>query len=331
MMPEAAEFQAVLLLQMGAPGSLEDITPFLERLFSDPAVIPLKGPGWFRKGVAGIMARSRTGKVAPRYREMGGGSPLVSLTLCQASALEEKLAASGMTVPVRAVMRYCSPDAGEVVGELTDRGVQRFMALSLYPQYSSATTASSLDDLKKALEEKGGVLTRSVERWGNHSGYTDLLAEWIKKEAEVLREAGARRTVGLFSAHNLPQKLIQRGDPYLKETRETAEAVSGKLEGLETRLSFQSSIGPVRWLEPTTDAVIDDLAREGIDGLILVPISFVSDHIETLHDMDRLYRRQAEEAGIEHFSRLRAFNDHPDFIALLARLVTEPLEKSEGR
>ncbi len=318
---------AVLLLQMGAPDTPEAVTPFLENLFSDEAVIPLRAPAWIKGPLVRMMARSRAKRVVPRYGMIGGGSPLVRITREQAAALEGNLADEGLDIPVRAGTRYCPPRAGETISELRDRGVERFLALSLYPHYSTATTGSSLLDLEDAALSVGGQLVCALDSWGGHPGYVDLLAGWINREVARLGGETKGDVHALFSAHNLPKKLIDRGDPYLDELEETFGLVSGKLTRASGVLCFQSSVGPMEWLSPTTDEVLEDLARKGAGGVIMVPVSFVSDHIETLYDMDILYRKKAAELGIPAFSRLPAFNDHPAFISLLADLVKGALEE----
>lgn len=315
----------VLLMQMGAPETPEGIRPFLRNLFGDPAILPLWGPSWFKNGLAGLLAGLRAKKVAVRYQYMGGGSPLVKITACQARALEKWLEARNVPALVRPVMRYTPPRADEVISELESKGVRRFLALSLYPQYSTATTESSLEDLKRVIGGSEGSLYGVVDRWGDNPDYIDLMADWIKAEAAHLIEDAGDDIRVLFSAHGLPRKMVERGDPYQKETEETVCAIGKKLGGMTWQLSFQSSIGPVKWLEPSTESIIRFFAHEETSGLLLVPVSFVSDHIETLYDMDLVYRQQAQQAGIKYYRRLRAFNDDPAFIRVLGSIVRDAL------
>jgi ferrochelatase len=315
---------AVLLLQMGAPENLGAIRPFLYNLFSDPSIVPLPGPPPLRKGLARLISFARSRKVADRYRAIGGGSPLVAITRRQAEGLEKWLAGRGRSVPVRAVMGYCPPRAGEVLAGLRKEGVESIVALTLYPQYSRTTTGSSLEDLRAALARERGLGLRVVDRWGDDPGYVGLLCRWVAGETAKLRpEVGDNFRV-LFSAHGLPERLVREGDPYLEEVKRTVAAVASGT-GLTCRLSFQSRLGPVRWLEPSTGAVMRELAAEGVKGLLVVPVSFVSDHIETLWDMDIVYRELAAGLGFAAYRRLPAFNDHPAFIEILGRLAETSL------
>lgn len=319
---------AVLLLQMGAPETIQDIRPFLKNLFSDPAIIPLKGPSWLKSVIAGLLSFIRAKKVSSRYGYIGGGSPLVRITAEQARALETWLKSKGVPALVRPVMRYSPPRAVDVISGLRSEGIGRFIAISLYPHYSSATTGSSIKDLRKALESKGKVQLKIIDRWGNNPGYIELLAEWINKEVSHLTEKTKREIRVIFSAHGLPQKLIMEGDPYLVEMKETVTAVGSKLGDIKWHLAFQSAVGPVKWLEPSTGSIIRLAAEEKVGGLLLVPISFVSDHIETLYDLDLVYRQQALERGISHYGRLAAFNDDQAFIGILGGMIIESLKQS---
>lgn len=311
---------------MGGPANVTAIRPFLYNLFTDPRIVPLPGPPPLRRALAGLIAALRSRKVAARYLAIGGGSPLGRITAGQAAALERWLAGQGPAIPVRAVMRYTQPRAAEVVAELSRTGVTRLVALSLYPHFSRATTGSSLAELEKVLAAAGGLTLEIIDRWGDDPAYADLLARWIGGEVETLRrEAGADVRV-LFSAHGLPEKLIRDGDPYRDEVERTFSATAAKLPGVPCRLSFQSRIGPVKWIGPATGEVIKELADSGVKGLIVVPLGFVSDHIETLYDMDIVYRTLARDAGIPHYRRLRAFNDDPAFIDLLGSMVRARLE-----
>ncbi len=311
---------AVVLLQMGAPRDVASIRPFLYQLFSDRNIVPLPGPASVRKGLAALIALVRSRRVADRYRAIGGGSPLVATTILQAERLEKWLAGEGRPVPVRAIMRYCPPRAGEVLSGLAPGGLRRVVAVSLYPHFSRTTTGSSLEDLRRALRQYPGAALLTVDRWGEDPAYVALMSAWVAKEAAALaRETGGRFEV-IFSAHGLPRRTVRSGDPYPEEVSRTMAAVA-RQTGLPCRLSFQSRLGPVKWLEPSTEEVIREAAGRGVRGLVIVPVSFVSDHVETLWDMDIVYRRLAADAGIGAYRRLPAFNDHPAFIEVLGRLV----------
>jgi ferrochelatase len=312
---------AVLLLQMGGPASVEEIRPFLRALFSDPAIVPLPGPPPFRRALAFLISTLRGRRVAGRYRAIGGGSPLGRITAAQAAALEKRLGGEGSPVPVRPVMRYAEPRAARVADALRREGVSRVIALSLYPHYSRTTTGSSLDELREVLGEMGGFSFEAVDRWGDDEGYLALLTRWTGEAvAAVRREAGDDVRV-LFSAHGLPEKLIDAGDPYRDEVERTFAAVVARLPGVSCGLSFQSRIGPVKWIGPETGEAIDRLASDGARGLVVVPLGFVSDHIETLYDLDIVHRERARRAGIPFYRRLPSFNDDPGFIDVLGGLL----------
>ncbi len=313
--------RGVLLLQMGGPERIDDIEPFLRNLFSDRNIISLPGPGPLRRMLASIIANRRARRVATRYRAIGGGSPLVRITVEQAAALERDLATRGVPSVVRAAMRYSAPRTPDVVAALYREGIRHFVALSLYPHFSRTTTGSSLDDLRLSLSGCPGASLEVIDRWGDHPGYAGLLAARIAAETDALRREAGGEVMVVLSAHGLPVRVIESGDPYLAEVERTAAAVGRLLGGIPWRLSFQSRLGPVKWLEPTTGAVIREVAGGGVRGVLLVPLGFVSDHIETLYDLDIVYREEAARAGIAHYRRLAAFNTDPDFISLLASLV----------
>ncbi len=315
--------RGILLLQMGGPERIDDIEPFLRNLFSDRNIIPLPGPAALRRLLASIIANRRARRVATRYRAIGGGSPLVRITGEQAGAMERDLAARGIPSVVRAAMRYSAPRTPDVVAELYREGIRHFIALSLYPHFSRTTTGSSLDDLRLSLTGCPGVSIEVIDRWGDHPGYAGLLAARIAAETDALRREAGDEVMVVLSAHGLPVRVIESGDPYLAEVERTAAAVGRLLGSIPWRLSFQSRLGPVQWLEPTTGAVIREAAAANVRGILLVPFGFVSDHIETLYDLDTVYRQEADRAGISHYRRLAAFNTDPGFIALLASLVTQ--------
>lgn len=315
----------ILLLQMGGPATLAEIRPFLTRLFADPAIIPIPGPAWLKTPLVNLLASRRTRMVTARYQYLGGGSPLNAITAAQARELEKWLAERGRKVVVRAALRYAPPGATAALQELLLRGVTRVLAVSLYPHYCGATTGSSLRDFREAAQGTGLEIV-TLDRWGDHPPYLDLLGRWVADDLGELRAAAGDRVAVVFSAHGVPQSLIRKGDPYQRETEESARGVAARLgPGVRWHLSWQSAVGPVKWLEPSTDHVLEQLAVEGVAGVLLVPLSFVSDHIETLYDLDRVYRSRALELGIPHYRRLRSFNQDPEFIRILGGLALDRL------
>lgn len=318
-----SEKTAVLLLQMGGPDSLDAVEPFLLNLFSDRDIIRL-GPAFLQPALARWIARRRAPKVEAQYERIGGKSPIRERTEAQARALEERLG-SGYRCFV--AMRYWRPSTIEALAAVKREGISRIVALPLYPHYSLATTGSSINELKRVLDQAGAEFSVSfLEDFHDHPLYVSALAGTI---AEGLAGFPAGEPVEvLFSAHSLPVSFIERGDPYLCQVRETVRLVMGFFHGTPHRLAFQSKAGPVKWLEPSTEAAIAELAGEGCRNLLVVPVSFVCDHIETLYEIDVTYASLAKEAGIGSFRRAPALNTSPLFIDSLAELVRKALTQN---
>ena len=307
----------VILLNMGGPDTLADVEPFLFELFSDRRIIRLSPFPFLQKFIARRIARKRAPKSCATYRLIGGGSPQKRLTAEQGTALAEALASAGV-FPVKMAMRYWSPRADETLRELASVGVRRLVALSLYPHYSKATGGSSLHDLRRAVAESAHPFELAeIASWASEPRYVDCLADDITAGLAVLPDN--ETTVVVYSAHSLPVKFIEEGDPYLDQIRETIAAVEEKT-GVKGRLCFQSRSGPVRWLSPSTPEMLATLAVEGARDLLVVPISFVSDHVETLYEIDILYREQAEALGMR-LLRTPGLNARPPFVAVLQGLV----------
>ncbi|MBI5016544.1 MAG: ferrochelatase [Deltaproteobacteria bacterium] len=300
---------------MGGPDSLEAVEPFLRNLFSDPEILRFPLSGLIQKPLARLIASRRALKVVEKYREIGGRSPLREITEAQAAALEREL---GEGFSVHVAMRYWNPTASEAARAVKTAGPDRLVVLPLYPQYSRATTGSSLADLDRALEAEGlGACPKTVVRsWHDEPAYVEALAEVV---AEGLRDLPGATV--LFSAHGLPVKLVEEGDPYLDQIQGTAAAVAERLPDVPWELAFQSRAGPIRWLEPSTPDAIRALAARGVRDVLVVPVSFVSDHIETLHELDLEYSALAREVGLRTFRRAPSLNTRPSFIQALAVLV----------
>ncbi len=309
------EKTAVLLLQMGGPDSLDAVKPFLLNLFTDREIIKI-GPAWLQPLIARIIVNKRAGHVEENYSLIGGKSPLRELTDEQAGALEKVL---GDKYRCFVAMRYWRPSTIEALAEIRRAGIKDIIAVSLYPHYSRATTGSSIKELRRVLSEaKVEFNVRCIESFYNDIGYIDALAEKIR---EGLKQFHPLADVELlFSAHSLPQAFIDEGDPYLTQVEESVRLVM-KHFTLPHHLSFQSKAGPVKWLEPSTDDMLKKLAANGVKNLLVVPLSFVSDHIETLHEIDIEYSRKAWELGIAKFARMPSLNSSPKFIEALAQLV----------
>ena len=307
----------VLLLSMGEPESPAQVRPFLRELLADPDLVRLPVPPLqplFAWAVSGL----RGGRLRRRLAELGGGSPLVRLTGLQAAALQASLGDAGY-FRVYAAMRYGPPRAREAARRMRADRVARAVALPLYPQYCGATTGSSLKDLRDSLREEGAAFpVLEVRSWPEHPGYVAALADLV---ARTLDRAPGRRAHLLFSAHAVPLSYIASGDPYQSEVERTVAAVRRVFPDLPHSLSYQGRAGRGRWLGPDTAAATVRLGRAGVKALVVVPVSFVSDHSETLHELDIVLRRIAQEAGIRTFLRVPALNDSPAFIAALKDLV----------
>jgi ferrochelatase len=308
------ESTGVLLLNLG-----EDVEPFLYNLFSDRQIIRL-GPAILQKPIARLIARRRAPKSAASYRKIGGGSPIRRITDQQARALENFLADKGNFI-VRSCMRYWHPFAAEAVRDLVNGGVQQVIALPLYPHYSIATTGSSMTDLHATLRKYPSLSITEIRSWPDQPLYIRRLA---KRIAEGIARFKGEKVQVVYSAHSLPKKFILEGDPYVDEIMKTIRAVE-QITGNQGKLCYQSRSGPVEWLEPSTPDLLRQLAGEGCKNILMVPISFVSDHVETLYEIDMLYRDLARELGMR-LESTRALNDDPEFIEALAGLVLGALK-----
>lgn len=312
----------IVLLNLGGPQQLADVRPFLYNLFSDRQIIRL-GPFFLQKPIAWMIATRRAPKSSESYRLIGGGSPLNRITRQQGDALAAALDHFGR-FSVDMAMRYWHPFARETLKSLSDRGIRKIVALTLYPHYSVATTGSSLEDLKKTAQAMGlDFSVAEVAFWPEQVDYVADLAATI---TDALPAAGADAAL-VYSAHSLPVKFINEGDPYLAHLLRTIAAVE-KLTGKTGQVAFQSRSGPVEWLAPSTPDTIKKLAGEGVRTIVMVPISFVSDHVETLYEIDIQYRELAESLGVQ-LVRTESLNTRPRFIAGLASLVLDAC-RNEG-
>jgi ferrochelatase len=322
--PKPAADVGVALLNLGGPWSLDGIRPFLMELFADREIIRLSPFPFLQPLVARIIVRSRLREVIENYRLIGGRSPLLRTTVAQGAALEAELARRGVRARVLPAMRYANPRAGDAVASFRRAGCTRAVALTLYPHYSMATTGSSLNDLER--NGAGIPWLPPIREYPDHPRYVEALAGTIRG---ALRRVSAPRRDGatiLFSAHGLPQHFIDDGDPYVDHVERTRKAVMARLNVPNpVRLSFQSRAGPVKWLDPDTGPVVEELGRSGVKALVVVPVSFVSDHIETLFEIEMLYGGMARRAGVEEFVRVPALNVDPVFTGAMADMVQERL------
>jgi ferrochelatase len=321
----------IVLFQLGGPDSLAAVEPFLLNLFLDPDIIPLGPLGLLRRPIAKLISRRRSKPVSQRYAEIGRRSPIAVLTERQRVRLLE--AVSPYIDPVAATaMRYWHPTTSEAVDCLQRAGtLDELVLLPLYPQYSYATTLSSLKEWRRVVErtkwdqQAGRPNEHTVEHFHDHPLYIQALVQRI---GSVLRQFPDSSRIHLvFSAHGLPMSLVEKGDPYPKQIQETVRLVCAR--GVELFsgwpkshvLCYQSRVGPAKWLQPPLTGTIERLGREGVKEMLVVPISFVTEHIETLHEINIEAREEATKLGVQTFRMMPAVGDSPLFVAALRDLV----------
>jgi len=314
---------AVVLFNLGGPDSLTAVQPFLFNLFNDAAIIPLPWP--FRGLVATMISRSRREEASHNYAHMGGASPLLPETQRQSEALQQKLNATlaGFETRTFIAMRYWNPFTEEAAREVAAFAPDEVVLLPLYPQYSTTTTGSSVKAWRKAYRGSGRI--REVCCFFDEAGYASAYARQIRQTFEA---AGRPRNLRLlFSAHGLPEKVIKGGDPYQWQVEKSCEAVMRQLgDGWDWSICYQSRVGPMRWIGPSTPEAIEAAAAEG-KGVLVVPIAFVSEHVETLVELDRDYALLAKEKGCPFYLRTPALGVDEGFIDGLAGLVGGALFK----
>ncbi len=318
----------VLLLNLGGPDELEDVRPFLFNLFSDPEIIRLPF-AWLQSPLAWLISTLRAKKSQENYRQIGGGSPLRHITEAQAQALQEHLLSKGQEARVYVGMRYWHPFTEEAIARIKRDRIEQVVVLPLYPQYSISTSGSSFRLLEKLWKEDpklSGVEHTIIPSWYQQPGYLQAMAELIAQELDQFPNPDSVHI--FFSAHGVPVSYVEEaGDPYQQEIEDCTALIMQTLNRPNPHtLAYQSRVGPVEWLKPYTEDALQELAAQGVEDLLVVPISFVSEHIETLQEIDIEYRELAEEAGIHNFHRVPALNTHPVFIDSLATLVVEALE-----
>lgn len=313
----------VVLFQLGGPDGPQSVEPFLRNLFSDPDIIDLPLAFLFRSRLARIIAARRAPKVIPIYRRIGNRSPILRLTCRQAHALERALRKT-LDASVFVAMRYWHPLTEETLRKVAAGNFDRIVLLPLYPQYSRSTTGSSVHEWERTSRRlsAAGVPTSIIEEYCDHPLYIQALVRNITFALRRVRPEERKDVHLVFTAHGTPMSLVNEGDPYRDQIVRTFNAVvaAGQF-GLPHHLCFQSKVGPQRWLEPSLIDTIDRLAGEHVTHVIAVPISFVSDHSETLFEINMEARERAHRAGIRHFDMSPALNAAPQFIGALADLV----------
>jgi len=312
--------KAVVLFNLGGPDALEAVEPFLFNLFNDPAIIRL--PGFFRTLLAKFISRRRAPVAQEIYGRIGGSSPLLPQTKAQAKALREFLrsAATEDEYEIFISMRYWHPFADETVTNVKAFDPDEIILLPLYPQFSSTTTASSFESWDKAAAKQGlKAPAASFCCYPDENGLAKAYAELLKPHIAALR---GKKTRILFSAHGLPQKIVDAGDPYQWQIEKTADAIVATLEEPpeDWKVCYQSRVGPMKWLQPSTEDEIRSAGAEGLN-LIILPIAFVSEHSETLVELDIEYAALASDAGVPDYRRVPTVGVNPAFIEGLGKLV----------
>jgi ferrochelatase len=318
----------VVMMNLGGPATLDEVEPFLLELFADREIIQLP----FQRWLGPYIARRRAPRVRGLYGNIGGGSPILKYTRAQGQGMVERLdRLSPGTAPhgFYVAFRYVQPRSEDALRAMAADGVERAVAFTQYPQYSCSTTGSSLNELWRAAARTGlkdAFEWSIIDRWPVHGGFVGAMADTVREGLEQFDPADRDKVFLLFSAHSLPLDVIDRGDSYPQEIGASVQAVIEEVGRANPYLlAYQSDVGPVRWLGPSTEYVIRQLGARGQKHVLVVPIAFTSDHIETLSELDREYGEVAHRAGITHYKRTPALNDRPRFMDALADVVREHL------
>mgnify|MGYP006292963479 CR=1 FL=1 len=323
----------IVMMNLGGPKSLDEVNPFLLKLFADREIIQLPVQDW----LGPFIANRRTKSVQKNYEDIGGGSPILAWTEEQGRGMCERLdAMSPETAPHKfyVAFRYIDPFSEDALQQMKADGIQRAVAFTQYPQFSCATTGSSLNEIWRAAKKVGlkDAFTWSViDRWPTHPTFVEAMTETVRQGLAQFDDADREDVLIVFSAHSLPMSVVNRGDAYPAEVGATTHEVMKKLNyAYEHLVAYQSEVGPVPWLGPSTEDVIEELGKKKRKNVLIVPIAFTSDHIETLHELDIEYGELAHEAGIENYVRAPALNGMPLFQDALAEIVAEHLKSGEA-
>ena len=312
----------VVLFQLGGPDSLAAIEPFLYNLFCDPDIIDFPFARLGRKALAKLISTTRARKVQHHYAVIGGGSPIRRFTEQQAQALEVELGRYGLDARCFVAMRYWHPFTSEAIAQLRLEHLDEIVLLPLYPQHSSTTTGSSLNDWQRLFHDD--IPVRIVESFYQHPAYLDALIEKI--EEALGRFPSPRSPELVFSAHSLPVSVIAKGDTYQRHIEETVQILMERGGWSNPhRLCYQSKVGASKWLQPSLHQTLRELASKKVREICVVPVAFVSDHVETLGEINHEAREEAYKLGITHFEMSAGLNDSPKFISALGQLVLRAL------
>jgi len=310
----------VVLFQLGGPDSIEAIEGFLYNLFSDPMIIDFPLARLARQPLARLIASRRGKHVAHHYEAIGGKSPILEFTRAQAAALEIELRRE-FDARVVIAMRYWKPFTAEAMADLREFGAEQVVLLPLYPQYSRTTTGSSLEEWNRQTRAAGWrPPVQFIHNYHDDPAYIGSVVEAVQDQLERFEDP--RQVDLVFSAHSVPSDVIRKGDPYQRHIERSVELVraAGGWPN-RGRLCYQSKVGPSKWLRPMMRETLEELAAQGSRNVLMIPISFVSDHMETLYEIDIEHREIAERAGIGNFRMMPGLNDSPAFIGALGGLV----------
>jgi ferrochelatase len=325
-MAKATRRAGVVLFQLGGPDTLAAIEPFLYNLFCDPDIIDFPFARIGRKPLAKLISTTRARKVQHHYASIGGGSPIRGFTERQALALEAELANQGLDARCFVAMRYWHPFTSEAIAQLHAAQCDEVVLLPLYPQYSSTTTGSSLNEWQRHF--RGDSPVHNVGPFYQHPMYLDAVVEKI--EEALARFPEPERAEIVFSAHSVPLSVIAKGDPYQRQIEETVQLLLER-GGWPNRhrLCYQSKVGASKWLQPSLHRTLHDLAVEQVREVCIVPVAFVSDHVETLGEIDHEAREEAGRMGITQFEMSAGLNASPKFISALAQLVLQAMGETD--
>jgi len=317
----------IVLFQLGGPDTLEAIEPFLYNLFCDPDIIDFPFARIGRKALAKLISTTRSRKVQHHYRTIGGGSPIRPNTERQARALECQLRAEGVDAHCFVAMRYWHPFTSEAIEQLRAADCDEVILLPLYPQYSSTTTGSSLNEWNRLFVDD--IPVHLVEAFYREPMYLDAVTQKVN---EALRRfPHPERPEIVFSAHSVPLAVIEKGDPYQRQIEETVRLLMERAGWTNShRLCYQSKVGASRWLQPSLHQTLKALASTGVREICVVPIAFVSDHVETLGEIDHEARQEASELGFMQFEMTSGLNDSPRFVQALTHMVRQTLEQESS-
>ena len=323
-MSRTARRVGIVLFQLGGPDTLEAIEPFLYNLFCDPDIIDFPFARIGRKPLAKLISTTRARKVQHHYSTIGGGSPIRKHTEQQARMLEAELRSQGMDAHCFVAMRYWHPFTGEAIARLRAAECDEVVLLPLYPQYSSTTTGSSLNEWHRLFVD--GLPVHTVKAFYRHGAYLDAVIEKVNEALARFDDPSKPDIV--FSAHSIPMSIVEKGDPYQRQIEETVQLLMQRGGWRNPhRLCYQSKVGASRWLQPSLHQTLRRLSSEQVREVCVVPVAFVSDHVETLGEIDHEARHEAKELGITHFEMSAGLNDSPKFIRALAQIARQALSE----